>query len=148
MRIMKIRNKLAPFLLGLSFARVLVGFGCSGGGSSEIEDLCEDFCDHSTTCGEVPDAQSLCVSECEDDFESAEELDGEECVEAQIVALTCAEGLVCPDLFEFLREDITATDIIPLFLGNLLCEVGLPHDCCEAELLGMLGACPVTFPAN
>lgn len=35
---MKTWNKLAPLLLGVVFAISIVAMGCSGGGSSEIED--------------------------------------------------------------------------------------------------------------
>jgi hypothetical protein len=139
------RNQLASILIGFAFAISAAAVGCSGGGSSEIEDLCEDFCEASLACVDLDDAQSLCEDECNDDFEEAEELDGEVCVDTQMVGLECAEALACPVLLDFLAIELKSTaNLIQLFLGNLLCVPGV-QDCCETELLDNLRDCPETF---
>lgn len=137
------RNKLASILLGLALAISAAALGCNGGGSSEIEDTCEDFCKASTGCGDVPDAQGLCEDECADDFDQADEFDGEECVDAQLATLECAEALACADLLKFITIRLNATKLGSLLLGNLLCVPGV-RDCCETELLNAVVACPET----
>jgi len=143
---MRHRNQWTRYLLALVFAIAAAGMACSGGGGgSEIEDVCEAFCEASTTCTDIPDAQSLCEDECVEDFERAEDLDGDECVDEQLAAMVCAEQLACPNLNKFNSLRFRrSSDIVQLFLGNKLCVLGV-RDCCEDELLQNIAACPDTF---
>ncbi len=145
---MRHRNQWTRHLLALAlvFAIAAAGMACSGGGgSSEIEDVCEAFCEASTTCTDIPDAQSLCEDECVDDFDRAENLDGDECVDEQLAAMVCAEQLACPDLNKF--NSLTfrqSSDVVELFLGRKLCDLSVV-DCCEEELLKNIVKCPDSF---
>jgi hypothetical protein len=138
------RNQLASILIGFAFAISAAAVGCSGGGSSEIEDLCEDFCEASLECVDLDDAQSLCEDECNDDFEEAEDLDGEMCVDTQVAASECAEALPCDVLLPFLAIELKSpAAVTKLFFGDYLCVLGV-QDCCETELLVNYTACPET----
>lgn len=149
---MRNRNKLASLLLGLVFAISTVAMGCGGGGSSEMEDACSDVCEAIDECEPQPGATSLCIKSCVDEFDDADEFDGEACVDARFAAFSCAEKLVCDDLFTLLAFEVREELLGRLLVGELLCEektLGNPvvilGDCCEFELAAMVGNCPETF---
>ena len=143
---MKKRNKLASLLLGLVFAISTVAVGCKSGGSTEIEDACEDFCEYINDCAGIPEVQKFCEEDCEDDFEKADEFDGDDCVESQLVLLDCEVGLTCSEVLEFQDLRLRDATLDNLRAGDLLCMSGMPLDCCEAELIDVVDVkCPETI---
>jgi hypothetical protein len=94
-----------PFAVGAVILTCLILLaGCSeGGGGGRVEKICEDYCVHlHVDCGEVPRAKDLCLDECIQDVEEAEEIDGKVCSDAELNAFLCITDLNdCNDVFDF-----------------------------------------------
>lgn len=90
-------------VLGLIFSVGLVAACGKSGGGGRLEEVCEDYCKTlQVVClGDIPGAYDICVNECKDDIEDAEEIDGVACSDAQTAAFECVAELDCDEVFEF-----------------------------------------------
>jgi hypothetical protein len=105
-------NLIQPSLLvvlGLIFSVGLVAACGKSGGGGRFEEVCEDYCATIVRCVEIPEAEDDCNSDCIDDLEDAEEIDGVACSNAQTAAFVCVAQLECNEVLEF--ANLTASDL-------------------------------------
>ncbi len=122
---------LLPLLLLFALA-----CGKSGGGG-EVEDMCADFSRKISNCLDFDKGESRRTDECVDALDDAEEIDGEECFDAQFTALECVTADTCDHILDFLS--VTIND---LYDGG-----GNPVllDYCDAEIRAAFILCPLSI---
>lgn len=104
------------------------------------------MCEAINSCADFPEANAECKRGCSDDFDDAEEFDGDDCVDSRLVAFSCVEKLSCEEILEFVNLEVRAQDLADLLVGDVLCvKDGMTIDCCEAELATVIGNCEKTF---
>ena len=91
--------------------------GCNDGSCSGRScDICEDYCEalNSESCGGVPGAIGICVDECIQNIDDAEQLDGKVCADAQLTTFECITVKECEDMLAFfnLSEPDLLTQVV------------------------------------
>ena len=125
-----------PFAVGAVILTCLILLaGCSeGGGGGRIEKVCEDYCVRlHVDCG-IPEGKGLCVGDCQQDLEEAEELDGTLCSDAELIALTCMTDEV--------GDNPTPDDCDNIFAFFTLLERQLPFPVCTDQIRDAVVLCP------
>ena len=125
-------NLIQPSLLvvlGLIFSVGLVAACGKSGGGGEFEEVCEDYCATIVRCVDIPEAEDDCNSDCIDDLEDAEEMDGEACSDAQTAAFACVAELECNEVLEF--ANLTASQV--------------PTDYCTDPIVDSVDFCLLTI---
>jgi hypothetical protein len=135
-------------LIGMLLA-LTTGCGSSDGGGP-IAAVCTDYCEAISLCtGVSRSAEKQCITRCKDVFTNIDRMgDGDECVTTNLDTFTCATGLVCSELNQFLVSELTEEKYNQRVLdtGKFICEVGDGDvDCCEMELGTVVVACPASF---
>jgi hypothetical protein len=127
-----------PFAVGAVILTCLILLaGCNSGScSSRTCDICEDYCEalNSETCGDIPQAVGICVDECIENIEDAEEIDSKACADAQLTTFECITDQDCEDILAFL--DLTVRDLDTQVV-------------CRDEILAAVDLCPnsIDLPA-
>jgi hypothetical protein len=126
-----------PFAVGAVILTCLILLaGCSedGGSGGRIETVCEDYCVRlHVDCG-IPEGKGLCVGDCQQDLEEAEELDGTLCSDAELIALTCMTDEV--------GDNPTPDDCDDIFAFFNLLERQLPFPVCTVQIDDAVDLCP------
>jgi hypothetical protein len=103
-----------PFAVGAVILTCLILLaGCNSGScSSRTCDICEDYCEalNSETCGGIPRAIGICVDECIQNIDAAEEIDSKACSDAQLTTFECITGEACEDILLFFSLSQTTLD--------------------------------------
>jgi hypothetical protein len=91
--------------------------GCNDGSCSGRScDICEDYCEalNSESCGGVPGAIGICVDDCIQNIDDAEEIDGKVCADAQLTTFECITVEACDDILAFfnLSEPDLLTQVV------------------------------------
>ncbi|HIG69830.1 MAG TPA: hypothetical protein EYQ46_07375 [Myxococcales bacterium] len=117
-----------PFAVGAVILTCLILLaGCSeGGGGGRVEKICEDYCEalNSESCGGVPGAVGICVDECIQNIDDAEEIDGKVCADAQLTTFECITEEECEDRLAFFS----------LSLFDLKPNSTSPQEVCRGEI--------------
>ena len=140
MKLMKSVSKPFPkfFAVGaVILACLILLAGCNSGScSSRTCDICEDYCEalNSETCGGIPQAVGICVDECIDNIDDAEEINGKACSDAQLTTFECITDKACEDILAFF--DLTVRDLDTQVV-------------CQREILAAVDSCPeaIDLPA-
>jgi hypothetical protein len=128
-----------PFAVGAVILTCLILLaGCNSGScSSRTCDICEDYCEalNSESCGGVPGAIGICVDDCIQNIEDAEQLDGKVCADAQLTTFECITVKECDDILAFFN----------LSVQDLPTQVQ-----CREEILDAILLCPdsIDLPLN
>ncbi len=124
-----------PFAVGAVLLTGLILLaGCSedGGSGGRIEKVCEDYCEalNSESCGGVPGAVGICVDECIQNIDDAEEIDGKVCADAQLKTFECITEEECEDRLAF--YDLSVPDLATQVV-------------CRDEILAAVDLCPFSI---
>jgi cysteine-rich repeat protein len=108
------------------------GSFCNGEPSvcgGRVVNVCGDYCEalNSESCGGIPDAIGICVDECIQNIEDAEEIDSKACADAQLTTFECITDQDCEDILAFL--DLTVRDLDTQVV-------------CRDEILAAVDLCP------
>jgi len=147
---MPTRSTPLPLLLVLALAAATM-LSCGSSGGSQFDDVCGDFADSILDCLEynTSDGRLITSEACVDDLEESKDIDGDDCVQAQIAVYECLdvddpEGSdpppedQCFDLFDFL-----ALQWSDLFFPNGSERPPLPY--CDTEIRAAVAECPGTI---
>ena len=123
-----------PFAVGAVILTCLILLaGCSeGGGGGRVEKICEDYCEalNSESCGGVPGVVGICVDECIQNIDKAEETDGKVCADAQLTTFECITDEECADILAF--YDLSVPDLETQVV-------------CRDEILAAVDLCPFSI---
>ncbi len=120
---------------------VALALSCGGGGGSQFDDVCADYTDAILDCldANTSDARLISRAECVDDMEESDDLDGDECVRAQIAAYECLQIETCEYLSDFLG--LRWNEVFIPATG----APGPPLDYCDTEIRLAVDVCPLSI---
>ena len=111
------------------------GSFCNGEPSvcgGRVVNVCGGYCEalNSELCGGIPGAIGICVDDCIQNIEDAEQLDGKACSDAQLATFECvAAAEACEDILAFFN----------------LSEGQLPFPFCTAQINDAVDLCPISI---